>query len=49
MTMRRALYPQADVDRHYIPRNNGVRGMISVKDYVEMETENLKKYVENSS
>ena len=30
--------PQADVDRLYIPRHNGGRGMVSVEDCVEMET-----------
>ena len=49
MTMQRALHPQADVDRLYIPRNNGGRGMIGVEDRVEMETECLKKYIENSN
>ena len=49
MTMHRAPDPQADVDRLYIPRNYGERGMISVEDCVEMETESLKKYVENSN
>ena len=47
MTMHRALHPQADVDWLYIPRNNGGRKMISVENCVEMETESLKKYVEN--
>ena len=42
-------YPQADVGRFYIPWNNGGRGIISAEDYVEMETESLKKYVENSN
>ena len=47
--MHRALHPQDDVDRIYMPRNNGGRGIISVEDCVEMETESLKKYVENSN
>lgn len=49
MTMHTALHPQADVDRLYIPRNNGGRGMISFEDCMKMETESLKKYVENSN
>ena len=49
MTMRRALHPQADVDRPCIPRNNGGGGMIIVEDCVIVETESLKKYVENSN
>ena len=47
--MHRVLHPQADVDRLYIPRNNGGRGMISVEDCVDMETESLKRYVEKSN
>ena len=49
MTMHRELYPQAEVDRLYIPRKNGGRGMISVKNCVEMETESLMKYAEDSN
>ena len=48
MTVHRALHPQADVDRPYIPRNKGGSGMITVEDYVKIETESLKKYVESS-
>ena len=47
ITIRRALHPQADFDGLYIPSNNGGRGMISVEDSVEIETESLKKYIEN--
>ena len=36
LTMRRALHPQANVDRLYIATNNGGRGMVSVEDCVEM-------------
>ena len=39
LTMHRALHPQANVDRLYIATNNGERGMVSVEDCVEMETE----------
>ena len=49
MTMHRALHPQVDVDRLYIPRNNGDRGMTSGEDCVEMKVESFKKYVENSN
>ena len=48
MTVHRALHPQADVDRPYIPRNKGGSGMITVEDYVKIETESLEKYVESS-
>ena len=48
MTVHRALHPQADVDRPYIPKNKGGSGIITVEDYVKIETESLKKYVESS-
>lgn len=34
MTMHRVTYPEADVDRLHIPKNDGRRGMISIEDYV---------------
>ena len=37
-----ALHPQANVDRLYLPKNKGERGMISVEDCVEMEIELVK-------
>lgn len=48
MTVHRALHPQADVDRPYIPRNKGGSGIITVEDYMKIEAESLKKYVESS-
>ena len=39
VTMCRALHLPADVDRLYMPRNYGGKGMISVEDCVEKETE----------
>ena len=49
MTMHKELYSQAEVDRLYVPRNKGGRGIISVKECVEMETESLKKYAAYSN
>ena len=48
-TMHESLYPQADSNRLYIPRNSGGRGMISVEDCEEIETGNQMKYVESSN
>ena len=48
MNMHRALHPQADVDRLYIKRAEGGRGMISVEDCVEIETNSLHQYVVES-
>ena len=35
-TIYGALYPKSDVDRLYIPRKEGGRGLISIKDCVEL-------------
>ena len=45
MNMHRALHPQADVDRLYIKRAEGGRGMISVEDCVEIVAKSLLKYI----
>ena len=45
MNMHRPLHPQADVDRLYIKRAEGGRGMISVEDCVEIETNSLHQYI----
>ena len=45
MNMHRALHPQADVDRLYIKRAEGGRGIISVEDCVEIETNSLHQYI----
>ena len=49
LTIYRALHPQADVDRLYIRRADGGRGMISVEDTVDLETVSLHKYVSQSA
>ena len=48
LTMYRALHPQADTDRLYMKREKGGRGMISIEDCIEMETHNMKEYLEKS-
>ena len=49
MTISIAFHPQGDDGWLYIPRNNGGRGIISLEDFVEMEKERLKKFVESSN
>ena len=49
LTIHRAMHPQADVDRLYLKRKNGGRGLISVEDCIEMETRNLKSYIQESN
>ena len=43
-----ALHPKSDVDRLYIPRKEGGRGLISIEDCVELAIRGLKVYVHGS-
>ena len=45
LTINRALHPQADVDRLYLKRSEGGRGMIGVEDCVTIETNSLMSYI----
>ena len=47
MTSNGALHPQSDIDRLYIPRSAGGRGMQSVKQVMLEEQINLAEYVQN--
>ena len=40
-----ALHPKSDVDKLYIPRNEGGRGLISIDDCVELAIKGLEVYV----
>ncbi len=48
MTINRALHPQADVDRLYVKRSRGGRGLIGVEDCIAVEIQSLIKYLEKS-
>ena len=48
MTMNRMYYPQSDTGRLYIPRMEGGRGLLSTKDCVETEEQNLSLYLGQS-
>ena len=43
-----ALHPKSDVDRLYIPRKEGERGLISSEDCVELAIRGLEVYVHGS-
>ena len=47
-TMYGALHPKSDVDRLYIPRKEGGRGLISTEDCVELAIRGLEVYVHGS-
>ena len=44
-TIYGALHPKSDVDRSYIPRKEGGRGLISIEDCVELAIRGLEVYV----
>ena len=47
-TMYGALHPKSDVDRLYIPRKEGGRGLISIEDRVELPIRGLEVFVHRS-
>ena len=47
--MYRGLQPRSSVDRLYMPRVLGDRGLLSVKDCVELERSSLFDYAVNSN
>ena len=49
ITANRALHPQSDVDRLYMPRQTGGRGLLQVKQTVEEEKRALSDYIKNST
>ena len=47
-TIYGALHPKSGVDRSYIPRKEGGRGLISIEDCVELAIRGLEVYVHGS-
>ena len=48
MTMHKALHPKSDVDRLYLKRKDGGRGLLSIEDTVSLASIGLIKYIEKS-
>ena len=48
LTIYEALHPKSDVDRLYIPRKEGGRGLISIEDCVELAIRGFEVYVHGS-
>ena len=46
MTMHKALYPRDDVDRLYVSRKEGGRGLASIEDTVDASIQRLEDYIE---
>ena len=49
IAMHRGMHPRSDVDRMYVEREKGGRGLMSVEETVKYESHSLKKYAEASS
>ena len=49
LNMHRGLHPRSSIDRLCLPRARGGRGMLSVRDFVELERSNLFDYAPNNS
>ena len=45
MTMHKALHPKNDVDRLYVPRKEGGRGLASIEDSVDTSIQRLEDYI----
>ena len=46
MTMHKALHPRDGVDRLYVPRKEGGRGLASIEDSVDASIQRLEDYIE---
>ena len=49
MSAHHALHPQSDVDRLYLPRQAGGRGLLQIRQTVEEEKQALNVYIKNST
>ena len=46
MTMHKTLHPRDDVDRIYVSRKEGGRGLTSIEDSVDASIQRLEDYIE---
>ena len=46
MTMHKVLHPRDHVDRQYVPRKEGGRGLASIEDSVDTSIQRLEDYIE---
>ena len=46
MTMHKELHPKDDVDRQYVSRKEGGRGLASIEDSVDASIQRLEDYIE---
>ena len=45
MTMHKALHPRDDVDRLYVSRKEGGRGLTSIEDNIDALIQQLEDYI----
>ena len=46
MTLHRALHPRYNVDRPYVSRREGERGLARIKDSLDVSIQRLEDYIE---
>ena len=46
MTMHKALHPRDDIDRQYVSRKEGGRGLARIEDSVDASIQWLEDYIE---
>ena len=49
MTMHKALHPKNNVDRLYVSRKEGGRGLASIEDTVDASIQRLEDYIKNTN
>ena len=47
--MHKALHPRDDVDRLYVSRKEGGRGLASIEDTVDASIQRLEDYIEKKT
>ena len=48
MTLQKVLHPRDDVDRLYVSRREGGRGLTSIEDSVDASIQRLEDYIKNA-
>ena len=49
LTMNGALHPRSNVDRIYLKRNEGGRGLLSIEECVKSEEKGLYEYINDKN
>ena len=49
MTMHKALHPRDDIDRQYVSRKEGRRGLASINDCIDASIQELEEYIKKSN